>query len=206
MRRILTGKSLVLWSVLNKNRSLYTYLELTYFQNAVFPILQISLILMRELRFSRRWSFISWCFGLRSRVVMRWRWRQQVPPKRWYPTATLHGVTTQKTSTHWSWLSCTSDPTQQLQRLSKVKNIKTYERVSKSFRTGCLKRELQMVQLSATRCSCIAILWVSLTCFAAMTLCVASQRVFIVVSVYFVIDSVRKLFDTPSYARIKYFL
>jgi len=32
---------------------------------------------------------------------------------------------------------------------------------------------------------------------AAITLCVASQRVFIVV--YFVIDSVRKLLDTPSY-------
>jgi len=35
--------------------------------------------------------------------------------------------------------------------------------------------------------------------FAAITLCVASQRVFIVVSVYFVIDSVRKLLDIPSY-------
>jgi hypothetical protein len=34
--------------------------------------------------------------------------------------------------------------------------------------------------------------------FAAINLCVASQRVFIVV-VYFVIDSVRKLLDTPSY-------
>jgi hypothetical protein len=33
--------------------------------------------------------------------------------------------------------------------------------------------------------------------FAAITLCVASQRVFIVV--YFVIDSVRKLLVTPSY-------
>jgi hypothetical protein len=33
---------------------------------------------------------------------------------------------------------------------------------------------------------------------AAITLCVASQRVFIVISVYFVIDSVRKLLDTPS--------
>jgi hypothetical protein len=32
--------------------------------------------------------------------------------------------------------------------------------------------------------------------FAAITLCVASQRVF--VGVYFVIDSVRKLLDTPS--------
>jgi hypothetical protein len=35
--------------------------------------------------------------------------------------------------------------------------------------------------------------------FAAITLCVASQRVFIVVSVYFVIDSVRKLLDICSY-------
>jgi hypothetical protein len=34
--------------------------------------------------------------------------------------------------------------------------------------------------------------------FAAINLCVASQRVFIVVVVYFVIDSVRKLFGTPS--------
>jgi heme/copper-type cytochrome/quinol oxidase subunit 2 len=37
--------------------------------------------------------------------------------------------------------------------------------------------------------------------FAAITLCVASQRVFIfvaVVVVYFVIDSVRKLLDKPS--------
>jgi hypothetical protein len=64
-----------------------------------------------------------------------------------------------------------------------------YEGVSKSFRTGRLERELQMVKLSATRCSCIAILWVSLVSFAAITLCVASQRVFIVVVVvYFVID------------------
>jgi hypothetical protein len=36
--------------------------------------------------------------------------------------------------------------------------------------------------------------------FAAITLCVASERVFIVVSVYFVIDLVRKFLDTPSYA------
>jgi len=33
-----------------------------------------------------------------------------------------------------------------------------YEGVPKTFRTGRLERELQMVQLSATRCSCIAIL------------------------------------------------
>jgi hypothetical protein len=35
--------------------------------------------------------------------------------------------------------------------------------------------------------------------FAAIIHCVASQRVFIVVFNYFVIDSVRKLLDTPSY-------
>jgi hypothetical protein len=33
-----------------------------------------------------------------------------------------------------------------------------YEGVSKSIRTGLLEQELQMVQLSATRCTCIAIL------------------------------------------------
>jgi hypothetical protein len=33
--------------------------------------------------------------------------------------------------------------------------------------------------------------------FAVIALCVAYQRVFVVV--YFVIDSVRKLLDTPSY-------
>jgi hypothetical protein len=35
--------------------------------------------------------------------------------------------------------------------------------------------------------------------FAAITLCVASQQVFIVVVVYFVIDSVRKILNTSSY-------
>jgi hypothetical protein len=34
----------------------------------------------------------------------------------------------------------------------------SYEDVSESFQTGRLERELQMVQLSAIRCSCIAIL------------------------------------------------
>jgi hypothetical protein len=72
-----------------------------------------------------------------------------------------------------------------------------YEGVSRSFRTGRLGRELQMVQISATRCSYIAILWASLVSFPAITLHVASQWRFIVV--YFVIDSVRKLMHTPSY-------
>jgi hypothetical protein len=62
-------------------------------------------------------------------------------------------------------------------------------------------RELQMLQLSAIRCSYIAILWVSLVSFA---LCVASQRVFIGAVVYFVIDSVLKLLDTPSCSAIKF--
>jgi hypothetical protein len=44
------------------------------------------------------------------------------------------------------------------------------ESVSKSFGTGRLERELQMSQLSATRCSCIAVLCISLVSFAAITL------------------------------------
>jgi hypothetical protein len=75
-----------------------------------------------------------------------------------------------------------------------------YEGVSISLQTGRLERELQMVQFSATKCSCIVILWVSLASFAAIALCVVFQRVFIfVVVVYFVIDSVRKFLDTSSY-------
>jgi len=75
--------------------------------------------------------------------------------------------------------------------------IHTYiQELSKSFRTGRLKRELQMVELSSPRCSFIAILWVSLVSFAAITLYVASQRVISKVSLYFAIDSVRKLLDT----------
>jgi hypothetical protein len=35
--------------------------------------------------------------------------------------------------------------------------------------------------------------------FAAITLCVASEQVFSVVSLYVVMDSVRKLLDTSSY-------
>jgi hypothetical protein len=34
-----------------------------------------------------------------SPVPSPWRWRQHEPLKCWYPTTTLHGVTTQKTST-----------------------------------------------------------------------------------------------------------
>jgi len=63
-----------------------------------------------------------------------------------------------------------------------------------------------MIQLFATRYSCIAILSVSLVSFAALTLCVASQLVFVVVVVVvvvdFVIDSVQKILDTPSYMQL----
>jgi len=70
--------------------------------------------------------------------------------------------------------------------------VPVYEGVSKSFRTGHLERELQTVNLSATRCSCIATLRVSLVSFAAINLCVASQLVFMVVKLM-------KLLDTPSH-------
>jgi hypothetical protein len=39
-----------------------------------------------------------------------------------------------------------------IQNEANQKESQVYEGVSKSFRTGHLERELQMVQLSATRC------------------------------------------------------
>jgi len=79
-------------------------------------------------------------------------------------------------------------------------NTKIYDGVSKSSRTGLLERELRIVQLSDTRYSCIAILWVSLMSFVAIILYVTSQWVsIIIVVVHFVIDSVRELLVTPSY-------
>jgi hypothetical protein len=69
------------------------------------------------------------------------------------------------------------------QELPIISSFHTYEGASKSFRTGRLEQGLQMVQLSASRCSCIAILRVSLVSFIAIAICIASQRVFIVVSV-----------------------
>jgi hypothetical protein len=84
-------------------------------------------------------------------------------------------------------------------------NIKC-EGLSRSFWTGCLEWELQMVQLSATNCRCIFILWVSLVNFAAITLCVASERVIPKVSIYFVINLVWKLLNTPSYTTFNWWL
>jgi hypothetical protein len=56
---------------------------------------------------------------------------------------------------------------------------------------------------AVTRCSCFVILWVALVSFAAITLCVASQRVFIIV-VYFVMTQsgnfwIHPHISTPSY-------
>jgi hypothetical protein len=42
--------------------------------------------------------------------------------------------------------------------------------------------------------------------FVAITLCVSSQPVFIIVSIYFVIDSFRKILDTPSYKENSFLL
>jgi len=58
-----------------------------------------------------------------------------------------------------------------------------YEGTSKSFWTGRLEQELQMVQLSATRCGCITILWVSLVSFVTIILWCFSVSVY---CVYFI--------------------
>jgi hypothetical protein len=42
--------------------------------------------------------------------------------------------------------------------------------------------------------------------FAAITLCVASQRMFTILRIYLVIDSVLKLLDKPSYVKHFYTL
>jgi len=54
-----------------------------------------------------------------------------------------------------------------------INNSEYIESVSKSFRTGHQELELKKIQLSAIRCSCIAILWVSLVSYASITLRVA---------------------------------
>jgi hypothetical protein len=51
----------------------------------------------------------------------------------------------------------TSRPTSPLVWQSTIYTLRTYDGVSKSFRTDRLERELQMVELSATRCSCISL-------------------------------------------------
>jgi hypothetical protein len=76
----------------------------------------------------------------------------------------------------------------------------SYEGVYKSFRTGRLERELQVVQLFATRCSCIAIMWVSSSEFCHHKLLYCFSTTVYFCCCLFRYDSVRELFGTPSYA------
>jgi hypothetical protein len=110
------------------------------------------------------------------------------------PSLLLRRFVTINKSFNWGGLVCRC-------RLSFVDRIPTREirRCIQTFPDWPPGARTARVQLYATRCSCFATLWVSLMSFAAITLYVASQRVVIVVSVYFVIDSVQKLSDTPSY-------
>jgi len=67
---------------------------------------------------------------------------------------------------------------------------------------GCIQKFLDWpprARTTATRCSCIVILCVSIVSFAAIILCCFSTSVIIV---DFVIDSVRKLLDTPLYVYV----
>jgi hypothetical protein len=131
--------------------------------------------------------------------VSPWRWRKHGPLKRVLPQY-YKGAQSRR-----RWLESSPLWKPQISHQVQRKTDKSeYQAVSKSFRTGRMERELQVLQLSATRCSCIAIFWVSLVSFAAITFCVASPRVFIfvVVVVYFVIASVRKLLDISTYSSI----
>jgi hypothetical protein len=60
-----------------------------------------------------------------------------------------------------------------------------------------------MVQLSANKCSCVAILWVSLLSFDTITLCVASERVFIVV--YFVMTQSGNFWIHPRILPLRFY-
>jgi hypothetical protein len=85
----------------------------------------------------------------------------------WRRSQWLHGL-----RCAWSWFTWTLRSWVQIPL-----EAWTYECVSKSFRTGRLEREPQMVQLSVIRCSFIAILWVNVVSLVTITFCVASQRV-----------------------------
>jgi hypothetical protein len=67
------------------------------------------------------------------------------------------------------FIMCTDRARRMLEQPSTF-SLLVYEGVSESFQTGRLEPELQTVQLSATRCSFIAVLWVSLVSFAVITL------------------------------------
>jgi len=57
---------------------------------------------MEAVRTSEGWYPTTTLQGVTTKKTSTWRWRQHGPPKHWHPTTTLHGVTAQKTSI-WRW-------------------------------------------------------------------------------------------------------
>jgi hypothetical protein len=107
----------------------------------------------------------------------------------WLTNATTYGIKPYRHTPNAEYRKLRMHSSVNMQSSMQAHTWLFYEGVTKSFRTGSLERKLQILHLSATRCSCITILWVSLASFAAISLYIASQRMFIVVSVYFVIES-----------------
>jgi hypothetical protein len=74
-------------------------------------------------------------------VVTPWRRRQHGPPKRWHPTTTLHGVTTQKTST-WKtsppWKSQNSQHLCHSMRGLELCAVTDFRRITKFYRGNLL--------------------------------------------------------------------
>jgi hypothetical protein len=148
---------------------------------------------MRGLRFSRRWRFKSCYSGLWCHVpsfsedhatlifILLCTCRQHCPPSRWrHPTTSPHGNLTQKTENCIVFVS---------------------RRVYPKFFGLAAWSENCKWHSSLPRGAVVSLFWVSLVSFAAINLCVISQRAFVVV-VYVVIDSVRKLLDTPSCEKV----
>jgi len=77
--------------------------------------------------------------------------------------------------------------------------IRLYEGVPKSFRTGRLERELQMIQLSVTRCSLYSYFVSQSSEFCRHNPLCRLSTSFYCCRRIFRCDSVRKLLDKPSY-------
>jgi len=103
----------------------------------------------------------SWETG--SRTVI-----QEISGLLWNPMFHYHIRTAHNWTIFWArWIeyTCSHSPPPPHPMYASFSQV-VYKGLSKSFRTGILERELQMVQLSSTRCSCISILWVGLVSFA----------------------------------------
>jgi len=85
-----------------------------------------------------------------------------------------------------------------LVQILNIKGRRVYPKVS---RLAAWSQNCQWYQLSATRWSCIAILGVSLVSFAAIFLCVASQRVLVVVLSISLSAQSGNFWITPSYMK-----